>query len=261
MQSDDRNITVIFWPSSFCKRPNSLYRNKNIKDRVDVGYIVGWNIQSFIVCATCVVHDTPLEKCERVLEEILEEGATVGGDVQNPFVEHMSKTCQVQPAVLGVVYYSSDGGVTLTGAQPPVVEETAVIQDRRQNASIWLTIDMDTNSFPRLQNVYCCGYKNTNISPQIFFYNPPDPYYLESFSLTPLLLETTNPNPNFFSIEDFKLKLKSTSPLHEVPIQRFTLHTLKSKYSIVNNSLLTSSNELFLLKFLLILYDKKIIFI
>ena len=79
----------VFWP-------------KHISDQRQCGYVVGWNIRSFIACVACFVTDVKLEDLLAITN------AWMQNTDDHRMLKRIQNTCDSVPTVLGAVYVAPD---------------------------------------------------------------------------------------------------------------------------------------------------------
>eukprot|EP00158_Paraphelidium_tribonemae_P007196 Partr_v1_DN28149_c0_g1_i2_m55693 putative Phosphatidylinositol glycan anchor biosynthesis, class Q len=195
--------TMIFWPSSLCS------------SRFKSGLIVGWNVRSFICVVASVVSDISIAELDKVLVELMRSS-------DDSVVEHLQKTSVTPPAILGVCYQSS------LAVDDPVesISMARDIAEYRQTANIWLTVDISLrSSIPVLSSIYCCGYRYSALAPQYFVFDAPDPHFLQSLELTPLVLDTTVNDTHFTNVDyQFDDPVAASSPWSPDIRRKLALH-------------------------------------
>ncbi|KAG0241250.1 phosphatidylinositol N-acetylglucosaminyltransferase subunit gpi1 [Actinomortierella wolfii] len=68
------------------------------------------------------------------------------------------------------------------------------IDEYKQTANLWFTIEIKPTYIPSLVALHCCGFQYNNISSEIIFYRQPDPRSLQFLTLDKLVLDISNIN-------------------------------------------------------------------
>jgi hypothetical protein len=147
-------ISKILWPKHLCKGKS--------------GFLVGWNLRSFISSIATIVPDMTLEELENELKRMSKDS-----DMKDI----------VTPIVLGVCISHEDS--------PEVLKKftsTIGISQKKQTANLWLTMEYQDNILPLIQSVYCCGYCYQGVSSEIILYNQLNIDKMQYYSLDPLTI-------------------------------------------------------------------------
>jgi len=222
----------VFWPShiraSTCKS----------------GYLIGWNIRSFITCVATVITEAKLVDVESCLADIAQSKET--------WVSAMHKACAVTPVILGVWiadaddveaflsrWDDSDGTLELYLLFLKIVCNCKLdVARRKQTADIWLNVEFNSETnLPVLRSVYSCGYKYLSVSTEFSVYSQPNPNRQQSLSLFPVSLDmspyvsftasaSASPSPNLSRVPSPAPAAAAATAPKEDPLQRRVgLHT------------------------------------
>ncbi|ORX82225.1 hypothetical protein BCR32DRAFT_244342 [Anaeromyces robustus] len=151
-------ISKILWPEHLCKGKS--------------GFLVGWNLRSFISSVATIVQDKTLEELEADLKEMSQDSDM--NDIATPIV-------------LGVCISHEDS--------PEVLKKftnTLGISQKKQTANLWLTVEYQDNILPLIQSVYCCGYCYQGVSSEIILYKQLNIDKMQYYSLNPITLNFSN---------------------------------------------------------------------
>ncbi|KAG4091858.1 Gpi1-domain-containing protein [Neocallimastix lanati (nom. inval.)] len=147
-------ISKILWPEHLCKGKS--------------GFLVGWNLRSFISSIATIVPDMTLEELENELKRMSNDS-----DMKDI----------ATPIVLGVCISHEDS--------PDVLKKftsTIGISQKKQTANLWLTMEYQDNILPLIQSIYCCGYCYQGVSSEIILYKQLNIDEMQYYSLDPLTI-------------------------------------------------------------------------
>ncbi|KAF9428548.1 phosphatidylinositol N-acetylglucosaminyltransferase subunit gpi1 [Podila epigama] len=167
-------ISKIFWPSHLC--------SQNLR----TGFIIGWNVRSFTACIATVVSDIDLGPLVSALSSLSAD----------PQFTALNSACGVNPVVLGVAIVPFADGMD----EKAVAESNAkllaspLLQEHKETANLWLTIEIKPTYIPSLKSLHCCGFRYNNVSSEIIFFKQPDARKFQFLSLDPLVLDISQVN-------------------------------------------------------------------
>ncbi|KAF9977837.1 phosphatidylinositol N-acetylglucosaminyltransferase subunit gpi1 [Actinomortierella ambigua] len=167
-------ISKIFWPAHLCTR------------HIRTGFIVGWNVRSFTACVATIVSDIDLNPLVSAIDSL----------TADPLFAATNKSCGVNPAVLGVVIvpFADGQSSSMVAESNAKLLQSPSLQEYRQTANLWFTIEIKPTYIPSLMALHCCGFQYSNISSEIIFYRQPDPRSLQFLTLDKLVLDISNIN-------------------------------------------------------------------
>ncbi|ORX48141.1 Gpi1-domain-containing protein, partial [Piromyces finnis] len=151
-------ISKILWPEHLCKGKS--------------GFLVGWNLRSFISSVATIVPDMTLEELELELNKMSKDN-----DMKDI----------ATPIVLGVCISHEDS--------PEVLRKftnTIGISQKKQTANLWLTVEYLDNILPQIQSIYCCGYCYQGVSSEIILYKQLNIEKMQYYSLDPIIIDFKN---------------------------------------------------------------------
>jgi len=151
-------ISKILWPDHLCKGKT--------------GFLVGWNLRSFISSVATIVPDMTLEELELELKKMSKD----------PGMKDIAT-----PIVLGVCISHEDS--------PEVLKRftsTFGISQKKQTANLWLTVEYQDNVLPLIQSIYCCGYCYQGVSSEIILYKQLNIDKMQYYSLNPIVIDFRN---------------------------------------------------------------------
>ncbi|KAG0268816.1 phosphatidylinositol N-acetylglucosaminyltransferase subunit gpi1 [Actinomortierella ambigua] len=167
-------ISKIFWPAHLCTR------------HIRTGFIVGWNVRSFTACVATIVSDIDLNPLVSAIDSL----------TADPLFAATNKICGVNPAVLGVVVvpFADGQSSSMVAESNAKLLQSPSLQQYKQTANLWFTIEIKPTYIPSLMALHCCGFQYINISSEIIFYKQPDPRSLQFLTLDKLVLDISNIN-------------------------------------------------------------------
>ncbi|KAG0330692.1 phosphatidylinositol N-acetylglucosaminyltransferase subunit gpi1 [Podila humilis] len=169
-------ISKIFWPSHLCSQ------------RLETGFIVGWNVRSFTACIATVVSARKIDVRPLV--------SALSSLTADPQFADLNRACGVNPVVLGVaiVPFADDMDEEAVRESNARLLTSPSLLEHKETANLWLTIEIKSTYIPSLRSLHCCGFRYSNVSSEIVFYKQPDPRKFQFLSLDPLVLDISQVN-------------------------------------------------------------------
>lgn len=202
--SNGEAVSQIYWPTSLL----------DMSKRDQSGYVIGFNVNSFVVVVLGV----------RSVPTLTDARALLSHKLDHPFVAKLTEEIK-SPRVLG---YLRSGKVNPTNPRP--ADQSPILD---QEADLWLLFDKQThNNWPVLTEVYCFGFCYRP-SPQIVFYEQPKHRTQMVYSTDDLPLF---PSGSYVSVEGGTMK-KVKEQDNDMELTLKQVHHFETFFEIDNNDL------------------------